>query len=398
MSTAFSEVLPLSAFDHRPRTRVVFGVNTVERAGELALELGAKKVLLVTDQGIVAAGHVERVHRNLKAAGLIVTVFDRARENPTTRCVDDCVALARAEGIDTLIGLGGGSSMDTAKGCNFLLSNGGRMQDYWGVGKATRPMLPLLAIPTTAGTGSECQSAALIVDEQTHQKMACLDPKAAARIAILDPALTLSQPPRVAAATGIDAIAHAVETAVTRKRNPLSLMFSHESFKLCVKGLPEVLMNPKDVEARGRMLLGAALAGMAIENSMLGAAHAAANPLTSHFGIVHGRAVGLMLPHVVRFNGENPAVRQAYAELASAPEIACASDGHEPAWEALIERLDMLLKLAEIPRSLAECEVKREMIPTLAEEAARQWTATLNPRAMGKEDFVELYESAYEAE
>ena len=153
-------------------------------------------------------------------------------------------------------------------------------------------------------------------------------------------------------------------------------------------------MNPKDVEARGRMLLGAALAGMAIENSMLGAAHAAANPLTSHFGIVHGRAVGLMLPHVVRFNGENPAVRQAYAELASAPEIACASDGHEPAWEALIERLDMLLKLAEIPRSLAECEVKREMIPTLAEEAARQWTATFNPRKVSTREFEQLYEQA----
>src|SRR6266404_5137656 len=385
----------LEAFDHQPRTRVVFGVNSVDRAGELARELGAKKVLLVTDPGIVAAGHAERVHRNLEAAGLQVTIFDRARENPTTRCVDDCVALGKAAGIDTLVGLGGGSSMDTAKGCNFLLSNGGRMQDYWGVGKASKPMLPLLAIPTTAGTGSECQSAALIVDERTHQKMACLDSKAVARTAILDPALTLSQPPRVAASTGIDAIAHAVETAVTRKRNPLSLMFSHESFKLCVKSLPEILMNPKDLEARGRMLLGAALAGMAIENSMLGAAHAAANPLTAHFGIVHGQAVGLMLPHVVRFNGVDPAVRQAYAELASAPEIACVSDGHDHAWEVLIERLAMLLKLAELPRSLADCKVKREMIPKLAAEAARQWTATFNPRSLTEENFAELYEAAF---
>src|SRR5204863_6489877 len=121
-----------------------------------------------------------------------------------------------------LIGLGGGSSMDTAKGSNFILSNGGAMRDYWGVGKATKPMLPLIAVPTTAGTGSECQCAALIADEVTHQKMACLDPKALPRIAILDPALTISQPPRVTACTGIDAIAHAVETAVTKKRNPFS--------------------------------------------------------------------------------------------------------------------------------------------------------------------------------
>src|SRR5207244_2149171 len=133
-----------------------------------------------------------------------------------------------------------------------------------------------------------------------------------ARIAILDPALTLSQPTRVAAATGIDAIAHAVETAVTRKRNPLSLMFSHQAFKLGVKSLPEILLKPTDLEARGRMLLGAAMGGLAIENSMLGAAHAAANPLTAHFGIVHGQAVGLMLPHVVRFNGQDPLIRHAY--------------------------------------------------------------------------------------
>jgi len=137
-----TDLQALAAFDHQPRTRVVFGVNAVDRAGELACELGAKKVLLVTDPGIVAAGHAERVHRNLEAAGLQVTVFDRARENPTTRCVDDCVALARAAGIDTLVGLGGGSSMDTAKGCNFLVSNGGRMQDYWGLAKLTSPCYP----------------------------------------------------------------------------------------------------------------------------------------------------------------------------------------------------------------------------------------------------------------
>src|SRR5207244_4094722 len=148
------------------------------------------------------------------------------------------------------------------------------------------------------GTGSECQSAALIADEHTHQKMACLDSKAAARIAILDPTLTLSQPPRVSACTGVDAIAHAVESAVTTRRNPLSLMYSREAFKLCVPSLPSVMQHPGALEARGKMLLGASLAGLAIENSMLGAAHSAANPLTAHFDVMHGVAVGVMLPHV----------------------------------------------------------------------------------------------------
>jgi alcohol dehydrogenase len=385
-----------ASFDHQPRTRLVFGVNSVDRVGELAREIGAKKVLLVTDPGIVVAGHADRVCRHLETAGLRVTIFDQARENPTTRCVDDCVAVARGAGVDTIIGLGGGSAMDTAKGCNFILTNGGRMQDYWGVGKATKPMLLLIAIPTTAGTGSEMQSAALIADEQTHQKMACLDPKAAARIAILDPALTLSQPLRVAACAGIDAVAHAVETAVTKPRTPLSLMYSHAAFKLCLTSLPEIFVNPNDLESRGRMQLGAAFAGVAIENSMLGAAHAAANPLTAHCGIVHGQAVGMMLPHVIRFNGADAAARRAYAELAVATGIASAGDSDEHALKILIARLEVLLDLAHIPRRLGDCGVERGHIPALAGEAARQWTAGFNPRPVAAEDFVKLYEAAFD--
>ncbi|PYI89611.1 MAG: alcohol dehydrogenase, partial [Verrucomicrobia bacterium] len=174
----------LASFDAQPRTRIVFGLNSIERVGELARELSAKRVLVVTDPGIVTAGHSLRVEHILQAAGLGVVVFDAVRENPTTRCVDQCLKVARSAGIDTIIGLGGGSSMDTAKGCNFILTNGGQMKDYWGYGKATKPMLPFIAIPTTAGTGSECQCATLIADEHTHQKMACLDPKAAAEIAV----------------------------------------------------------------------------------------------------------------------------------------------------------------------------------------------------------------------
>lgn len=327
--------------------------------------------------------------------GLRVSLFDRTKENPTTKCVDDCVAVAAAERIDLLVGLGGGSSMDTAKGCNFIFTNGGRMQDYWGVGKAKKPMLPLIAIPTTAGTGSECQSAALIADEQTHQKMACLDPKALARVAILDPALTVSQPSSVSACTGIDAIAHAVETAVTTKRNPLSQMFSREAFRLCVSSLPRVLKHPEDLEARGRMLLGAAYAGSAIENSMLGAAHSAANPLTAHYNIVHGQAVGMMLPSVLRFNAQNPEALSAYAELTSGPELATAKMDLNSSLKALLARLESLLNLAGFPRSLSDCGVEPAKIRLLAMEAAKQWTANFNPRRIAEDDFVSLYEAAF---
>ncbi|HZO86354.1 MAG TPA: iron-containing alcohol dehydrogenase [Verrucomicrobiae bacterium] len=386
----------LAPFDHQPRTRLIFGINCVERVGDLTRELPASKVLLVTDPGIVAAGHSERVRRFLEKAGLRVTVFDQSEENPTTGCVDACLQIAKSSGIDAFVAVGGGSSLDTAKGCNFLVTNGGRMQDYWGSGKATKPLLPLIAIPTTAGTGSECQSFALIADSETHEKMACGDPKAAPRIAILDPVLTLSQPLRVTACTGVDAIAHVVETAVTKKRTALSLMYAHEGFKLTVPNLPRIFENPNDLEARGRMQLGAAFAGLAIENSMLGAAHSAANPLTAHYGIVHGQAVGMMLPYVVRFNGQDREALRAYAELASAPEIACVSDGPEKALDALIAHLESLLQLSGMPRSLAACGVQASMIPTLADEAARQWTASFNPRPPSAKDFMSLYQSALE--
>jgi alcohol dehydrogenase len=384
------------AFDFQPRTRLIFGDHAVQRIGELARELGARRVLLVTDPGLVAAGHAGRAQTLLLSAGLDVVVFDKAKENPTTRCVDECLALAREGAVDTIVGLGGGSAMDTAKGCNLLLTNGGRIHDYWGFGKATQPMLPFIAIPTTAGTGSECQCSALIADEHSHQKMACLDPKAAARVAILDPSLTLSQPPAVTAHTGIDALAHAVETAVTRKRNPFSLTFSHEAFKRLVPTLPKVLGQPNDIVARGQMLLAAAFAGIAIENSMLGAAHAAANPITAHFDIAHGEAVGLMLPLVVRYNAKDPEARLAYAQLASAPEIACISDGLPSAIDALVARLEFLLNQAGIARSLNELGADSTLIPKLAEEAASQWTAAFNPRPIAAIDFARLYEQAFE--
>lgn len=361
----------------------MFGEGTIARVGELSRQLGARRVLLVTDSGIVAAGHAERVRQFLSEAKLTTIVYDRVRENPSTRDVAECLEVAREQKIDFLIGLGGGSAMDTAKGCNFLLTNGGKMKDYWGKEKAKKPMLPMIAVPTTAGTGSEMQSAALISDEETHQKMACLDHKAAARVAILDPALTISQPRQVTACTGIDAIAHAVESAVTKARNPLSLTFSQKAFELCAGSFARVLQHPEDVAARGRMLLGAAFAGLAIENSMLGAAHSAANPLTAHFGVVHGKAVGLMLPHIVSFNAEDATTANIYRET-------CGMDAAR-----LVKLLRSLLKLAGLPQKLSETSVKKTKLLTLAEEAAQQWTAGFNPRPVGKADFLKMYEAAF---
>jgi len=381
-----SEDILLGAFDWQARTRLVFGPSALARIGELATNLGGRRVLLVTDRGIVAAGHAERAQEFLQKAGLTVVVDDQVRENPTTTDVARCVEIAQGGQVDLIVGLGGGSSMDTAKGCNFILTNGGEMKDYWGVGKATKPMLPMIAIPTTAGTGSECQSAALIADEATHQKMACLDPKVAPRVAILDPELTVSQPAGVTACTGMDALAHAVETAVTRKRTALSEVFSREAFRLCYHALPVVMEEPANLAARSRMQLGAAYAGLAIENSMLGAAHSAANPLTAHHNVPHGQAVGLVLPEIVRFNSVLANARDGYLGL-------CASAGLPADVEGLAAGLEKILEVTKLASRLRDFGVTAEGIPALADEAARQWTANFNPRGIAAEDFAALYET-----
>lgn len=371
--------MSLIPFDHQSRTRLIFGNGTLSRLGDLSREIGGTRVLVVSDPGLVKAGYVERASVYLREAGLSVEVFGSVHENPSTADVDDCVAVAKEFGADLLIGLGGGSSMDTAKGCNFILTNGGRMADYWGTGKATKPMLPMIAVPTTAGTGSECQSYALISDDVTHAKMACGDVKAAAKVAILDPELTVSQPHRVTVCTGIDAISHALETAVTNKRTALSMLYSREAFRLCHSGFGRVLRDSSDIEARGMMLLGAAYAGIAIEGSMLGAAHSAANPLTAKFGVVHGEAVGVMLPHVIRFNSGLGEISAIYESL---------FDGD------LADRVTELLWEARMPLGILGYGAKTEDIPALAEMALKQWTAQFNPRPITETDFQQLYTAA----
>jgi alcohol dehydrogenase len=381
---------PLRAFDYHSPTQVVYGVGVLARLGELARELGGTRALLVTDPGLGQAGHPQRAMASLRNAGLEVFAFDQVEENPTSRHVEATAAFARPLGIDLIVGVGGGSAMDCAKGANFVLTNGGCITDYRGFGKAKKPMLPSVGVPTTAGTGSEAQSYALIADETTHTKVACGDRKAAFRIAILDPEVTISQPPRVTALTGIDALSHAVESYVTTKRNPLAQMFAREAWKLLEANLATVLREPADVEARGAMQLGAFLAGTAIENAMLGACHACANPLTAHYGLTHGLAIGILLPHVVRFNAS--VVGDLYDELTG--EIASRNGDDLSAAELLAQRITDFLRAADLPTSLAACGVTAGILPVLAEEANQQWTARFNPRPVTEADLLALYEVA----
>ncbi|MBL8849125.1 MAG: iron-containing alcohol dehydrogenase, partial [Planctomycetaceae bacterium] len=367
-----------------------FGSGTIAKLGEHVRKQGGKRVLLVTDAGLRDAGHEAVALKVLGDAGIEAVVYDEVRTNPTSDDIDAGAAFARRHQIDLLIGLGGGSSMDCAKGINFVITNGGKIEDYWGINKATKPMLPLICVPTTAGTGSEAQSFAVIAHPKTHLKMACGDKKAAAKVAILDPDLTLSMPASVTAATGIDALSHALESAVTTRRTPVSQIFSRQAWQLLSRAFPGVLVSPGNRTARGAMLLGSYLAGAAIENSMLGATHAAANPLTAHYDLTHGIAIGLMLPHVIRYNGT--VVAALYGDLAADAGLCSADDPAAP--DLLAAFVTRLVSESGGPTSLKDCGVDPALVPKLAAEATEQWTGKFNPRPVAASEFEELYQCA----
>ena len=381
--------MSLPPFDFQPLGRVIFEAGGLNRLGEAVRSVGGTRVLLVTDPGLEHAGHPQRAVRVMCDAGLEVFLFDGVKENPTEREVNAGVVCARTHHVDCIVAVGGGSSMDCAKGVNFLLTNGGKMIDYRGHGKATKPMLPSVGVPTTAGTGSEAQSYALITDERSHLKMACGDKKAAFRVAILDPEVTLSQPRSVTAVTGIDAVAHAVEAFVCTKRNPISAMCALAAFRHLEPNFETVLRSPHDIAARAAMQIGSYLAGVAIESAMLGACHSCANPLTAHYGVTHGVAIGIMLPHVIRFNA--PVVGDLYAELVGAK----GSANGRPASDVLAARVSELTAAAGLPQSLKECDISDTILPLLAEEANQQWTARFNPRPVTEAEILKLYQSAW---
>ena len=360
--------------------RVLAGPGRLVELPALVAELAVERILLVTDPGLEAAGHADRALAAL--AGRVETVvFDDVAENPTSDHVERGTEVARDGAVAAIVALGGGSAMDCAKGINFLLTNGGRMEDYWGLGKAERPMLPSIAVPSTAGTGSEAQSYALITQPDSGRKMACGDRKARFRAVILDPEVAATAPHSVAAVTAMDGVSHAVETAVSRRSNPISRMLSRTAWRLLSARFQTALTTPSDLAAIEAMQLGAHLAGAAIETSMLGAAHAAANPLTARHRIAHGEAVGLMLPHVVRFNGAGSG--PSYVDLDPAGS------------DRLAARVEEFRRQAGLAEQLRDRGVGADSIPELAEMATREWTGEFNPRPLTAADFERLYEAAY---
>ena len=372
-------------------TQLVVGPGRLSELGGLATtpaivgQRRPRRVLMVVDRGVRRAGHAEPATRSLTDAGLEVALFDDFSENPTASMVDAGVAAAVQCQPDLLVGLGGGSAMDACKAINLVFCCGGQIADYRGAGKATTDLLPMIAIPTTAGTGSEVQSYAIISDDETHIKMPCGDVRAQPAAAILDPHLVMTQPPAVAALTGIDAISHAVETSVTRRRSVVSSLWSREAFRFLASSFETFLRDPSDLRSAASMQWGAACAGMAIEASMLGAAHATANPLTARYGIPHGQAVGLMLPAVVELNAATEGSQ--YGELVRSIDPTIADPQAAP-W--LVERIQRWTRQCHLATRLRDLDADVD-IPACAVDAMSQWTGTFNPVALTPAIVESLY-------
>ena len=367
-------------------TRLVFEVGGLARLAELLRELGVERPLVVSDPGLVDAGHVGRAADILRSAGLETAVFTDVEENPTTDHVRAGAEVGRAHRCDGLVGLGGGSAMDCAKGINVLLGDGGPLSELREpTPRALRaPLYPSVGVPTTAGTGSDAQSHALISDAATHRKMACGAKAMRFRTVLLDPELLASLPHDIAAVTAMDALSHAVESAVCTRRNPVSRVWAREAWTRLDASFEAFLADRSNVAHGANMLLAAHFSGAAIENSMLGIAHSCANPLTAHHGVTHGVAVGLTLPTVVRFNARAAAAE--YEDLAAA--IGRPGGGAE----AVAVRIEELRRSARLPASLAEMGIEPET-QRLASEAASQWTAAFNPRSAAVADLRAVYEA-----
>jgi alcohol dehydrogenase class IV len=382
----------MPAFTFNTTPTVIVGAGTIARLGEIAAARLGRRIALVTDAGLVKAGLVEPALHALSEAGIAVDVFEGVLADPPEHVALDAVARARDFNADAVIGFGGGSSIDVAKLVALLAPGTETLTDIYGVGLAKGPRLPLLAVPTTAGTGSEVTPIS-IVTTGTHEKKGVVSPVIIPDIALLDPDLTLGLPPPVTAATGIDAMVHAIEayTSTSPNNNPVSRALAREALRLLGRNIERAVHHGQDREAREAMLIGSMLAGQAFANSPVAAVHALAYPIGGHFGVPHGLSNALVLPHVLRFNAS--ACEPLYAELA--PHAFPHLEGHAtgPAFADALEALSANLGLQ--PR-LRDVGIPQDALGMMAEDAMRQTRLLVNnPRPLALEDARAIYEAAW---
>lgn len=385
----------MSPFVFNTTKSIHFGAGSLARIGELSLALMGRRVLVVTDPGMMSTGIVEQALTYLNAAGADVTLFSDVQADPPEAVIETAAAIARAADVGGVVGLGGGSSLDVAKLVALLAVGQEDLKSVYGVGNAKGPRLPLILVPTTSGTGSEVTPIS-IVTTGTSEKMGVVSPVLLPDIALLDPELTYGLPPHVTAATGIDAMVHAIEayTSTSANNNPLSRTLATQALQLMGPALLRAVQDGRDVDARADMLLGSMLAGQAFANSPVAAVHALAYPLGGHFHIPHGLSNALVLPHVLRFNAVS--AHHAYVELAPHlfPDLASLEGQARVA--AFCDRLEKLSSDCGLPQTLRDMNISEDWLPKLARDAMNQTRLLVNnPRPVSEADALAIYTAAF---
>ncbi|MEP5230356.1 MAG: iron-containing alcohol dehydrogenase [Alloalcanivorax sp.] len=382
-------------FEFATTHRVLVEAGAASRLPELCQQLGASRVMLVTDPGIRSTPLLGPVQESFRSANMPLTIFDQVTADPADSVVLDAAASAKDAGADLVIGFGGGSSMDVAK-LVALLSHpkaSQQLSDIYGVGLATGPRLPLVQVPTTAGTGSEVTPVAIVTTGATT-KAGVVAPSLLPDLAVLDAELTLGLPPHVTAATGVDAMVHAIEAYTSaHKKNPYSDMLAREALRLLGGNLATAVKEGSNLVAREACLLGAMMAGQAFANAPVAAVHALAYPLGGHFHIPHGLSNSLVLPEVLRFN--LPKAASLYAELAPILSDRPFAD-HEDGAGVLIAALESLIRDVGLPVRLRDAGVTQDSLETLASDAMLQQRLLVNnPREVTEADALNIYNAVY---
>ena len=374
---------------------VLVGPDTSRQLGDLAAGMGIKRALIVTDPGIIQFGLLDAAIENLKANNIELSIYSDVVADPPESVVIDAVAAAQAFGCDGVVGFGGGSSMDVAKLLAVLIKGEQQLADIYGVDQINGGRLPLIQVPTTAGTGSEATMVSIITTGETT-KAGVVSRTLLADKVILDANLTLGLPPAVTAATGIDAMVHAIEAYTSQRlKNPLSDMLAREALRLMAGNITTAVKQGDNVEARSAMLLGAMLAGQAFANAPVAAVHALAYPLGGNYHIPHGLSNSLVLPHVLRFNA--PVASELYAELAPiiVPNQTLSADALEVS-EVLADYFLTLAADLGLPTTLRQMNIPEPDLPMLAEEAMLQQRLLINnPREVSFDDALLIYQQAF---
>jgi alcohol dehydrogenase len=385
--------MPPKTFTITQPTRLTFGAGAIDGLAALVRSCGGTKAFLVVDPGVKQAGLLEKITAPLQRDQLPIEIFDKVDPEPGLTLADKACKLAKKAGCDCVIGVGGGSAMDVAKAVSILLTNGGKAEDYLGLGKIKKAGVPKIMVPTTAGTGAEVTFTAVFINEKTKSKGGMNGDPLYPEAALLDPELTLSMPPHVTAATGIDAFIHAVEAYLSTQAHPISDMYALEAIELISQNLPKAYAHGGNLEARSNMMLGSLLGGKALATAGVGLVHAMSYPLGGMFGIPHGLANAVLLPYVIEYNLiGNPGK---YAAVAEVMGYDTADLPLREAAALAVEAIYNLNRDVGIPGSLAELGIPAERIEEMADIAL---TVTRpvenNPRKPTRDDVIQVYRNA----